>query len=179
MTFILCISYIYAMIYLQDKNTSHKRAYLDMDNAVLEKLQKERIDLREHQEAEKRKVQEDIDRQIREEDEERRREEKERLRKEKAEQLEKIRREREERLKRRKELRGDESNAEDDLQAEEAEAAEIKKMEAEMKEAEKEELVPIETETVPGPAKPTYSGPWEVKRGTIPPGKRYRAYVPQ
>jgi len=91
----------------KEKNLGLKKSYLDMDNAVLEKLQQERSDLREHQESESRKIQEDIDRQIREEDEERRKEEKERLRKEKAEKLEKIRKEREERQKRREESLGE------------------------------------------------------------------------
>ena len=40
-------------------------------------------------------------------------------------------------------------------------------MEAEIK----EEEVPIETETVPAPPKPTFNGPWELKRGTIPTGR--------
>ena len=118
-----------------EKNVGNRRSYFDMDNNILDKLQKERNDLKDHQEMERRKIQEDIDRQIREEDEERNIAEREKIKKEKRERLEKIRKQREERSLKRAEMRGD-GNPEDDIPDQELleEEDDLEQLEQEIKE---------------------------------------------
>jgi len=58
-------------------NIKGLKSWLEVDNMVLDKLQQERNDLREHLEAEKKKIQLEIERQIKEEEMEAKRREKE------------------------------------------------------------------------------------------------------